>query len=69
MYRSDVEYDFDLKPTAFQQLIDNIDRDLCFAIEVEAGMERSEISNYEQVRRLPGVSTELGNRATVTTCR
>ncbi|KAL3923554.1 MAG: hypothetical protein SGILL_001593, partial [Bacillariaceae sp.] len=50
VYRSDVEYDFDLKPSAFQQLIDNIDRDLCFAIEVEAGMERSEITNYEEVR-------------------
>lgn len=50
VYRSDIEYDFDLKPTAFQQLIDNIDRDLSFAIEVEAGVDRSEIINYEEVR-------------------
>ena len=50
VYRSDVEYEFDLVPSAFQQLIDNIDRDLCFAIEVEAGMDRSEIINYEEVR-------------------
>eukprot|EP00536_Pseudo-nitzschia_multiseries_P014500 jgi/Psemu1/298741/fgenesh1_pm.714_\ len=50
VYRSDVEYEFDLVPTAFQQLIDNIDRDLCFAIEVEAGIDRSEITNYEEVR-------------------
>jgi len=50
VYRSDIEYDFDLKPTAFQQLIDNIDRDLSFAIEVEAGVDRSEIVNYEEVR-------------------
>ena len=50
VYRSDVEYEFDLVPSAFQHLIDNIDRDLCFAIEVEAGMDRSEIVNYEQVR-------------------
>jgi DNA polymerase epsilon subunit 1 len=50
VYRSDVEYEFDLVPSAFQQLIDNIDRDLCFAIEVEAGMDRSEITNYEEVR-------------------
>ncbi|KAL3922010.1 MAG: hypothetical protein SGILL_002437 [Bacillariaceae sp.] len=50
VYRSDVEYDFDLVPSAFQQLIDNIDRDLCFAIEMEAGMERSDITNYEEVR-------------------
>ncbi len=50
VYRSDIEYDFDLKPTAFQQLIDNIDRDLSFAIEVEAGVDRAEIVNYEEVR-------------------
>jgi DNA polymerase epsilon subunit 1 len=50
VYRSDIEYDFDLKPSAFQQLIDNIDRDLSFAIEVEAGVDRSEIVNYEDVR-------------------
>lgn len=50
VYRSDIEYDFDLKPSAFQQLIDHIDRDLSFAIEVEAGVDRSEIVNYEEVR-------------------
>jgi DNA polymerase epsilon subunit 1 len=50
VYRSDVSYEFDLKPAAFQQLIDNIDRDLCFSIEVEAGMDRREIANYEEVR-------------------
>jgi DNA polymerase epsilon subunit 1 len=50
VYRSDVEYEFDLKPTAFQQLIDNIDRDLCFSIEVEGGMDRSDITNYDEVR-------------------
>ena len=50
VYRSDVEYDFDLVPSAFQHLIDQIDRDLCFAIEVEAGMDRGSIVNYEQVR-------------------
>jgi DNA polymerase epsilon subunit 1 len=50
VYRSDIEYDFDLKPAAFQQLIDNVDRDLSFAIEVEAGVDRSEILNYEEVR-------------------
>lgn len=50
VYRSDVEYEFDLKASAFQQLIDNIDRDLCFSIEVEGGMDRSEITNYDEVR-------------------
>jgi len=37
VYRSDIEYDFDLKPHAFQMLMDNIDQDLTFAIEVELG--------------------------------
>jgi DNA polymerase epsilon subunit 1 len=50
VYRSDIEYDFDLKPSAFQRLIDHIDRDLSFAIEVEAGVDRSDIVNYEEVR-------------------
>ena len=49
VYRSDIEYDFDLKPTAFQGLIDNIDRDLNFAIEVEAGLEQKDVANYDQV--------------------
>ncbi len=49
VYRSDIEYKFDLKPSAFQQLIDNIDRDLAFAIEVEGGIERNTITNYEEV--------------------
>lgn len=50
VYRSDVEYEFDLKATAFQQLIDNIDRDLTFSIEVEGGMDRSKVVNYDEVR-------------------
>lgn len=59
VYRSDVEYEFDLVPSAFQHLIDNIDRDLCFAIEVEAGMDRSDIINYEEVRSKIIESLEL----------
>jgi DNA polymerase epsilon subunit 1 len=49
VYRSNIEYDFDLKPAAFQQLIDNIDRDLAFAIEVEAGKDRKDVVNYDEV--------------------
>jgi len=52
VYRSDIEYEFDLKPSAFQQLIDNIDRDLCFAIEVEGGKDRKDVENYDEVRSL-----------------
>ena len=50
VYRSDIEYDFDMEPSAFQSLIENIDRDLIFAIEVEEGKKRSDIDNYEEVR-------------------
>ncbi len=49
VYRSDIEYKFDLKPSAFQTLIDNIDRDLTFAIEVEGGIDRTTITNYDEV--------------------
>ncbi|KAI2497495.1 protein of unknown function (DUF1744) [Fragilaria crotonensis] len=50
VYRSDVEYEFDLKPAAFQMLINNIDRDLTFAIEVELGGDRSKVTNYNDIR-------------------
>lgn len=50
VYRSDIEYEFDLKPSAFQQLIDNIDRDLVFAIEVEGGKKKEDFVNYDEVR-------------------
>lgn len=49
VYRSDIEYEFQLKPSCFQMLIDNIDRDLTFAIEVEGGLMRSDIVNYDEV--------------------
>ena len=49
VYRSDVEYEFDLKPSAFQMLIDHVDRDLTFAIEVEGGTDRSKVVNYDEV--------------------
>lgn len=50
VFRSDLEYEFDLKPAAFQGLIDNIDRDLSFAIEVEGGLQRKDMINYDEVR-------------------
>jgi hypothetical protein len=52
VYRSDTEYEFDLVPTAFQQLIDNVDRDLVFSIEVEGGKKREDIVNYNEVSNL-----------------
>lgn len=49
VYRSDVNYTFDVKPNAMNGLIQNIDRDLAFAIEVEAGMDRFNVKNYDEV--------------------
>ena len=50
VYRSDLEYDFQLQPTAFQQLIDNVDRDLTFTIEIENGKQQADVTNYNEVR-------------------
>ena len=49
VYRSDLENDFQLQPTAFQQLIDNVDRDLTFTIEVENGKQQVDVTNYNEV--------------------
>lgn len=49
VYRSDIEYKFDMKPEGFQSLIDNVDRDMTFAIEVEGGVDRRKITNYDEV--------------------
>ncbi len=50
VYRSDIEYKFDMKPEGFQGLIDNVDRVMTFAIEVEGGIDRRKITNYDEVR-------------------
>lgn len=50
VFRSDLPEKFRLVPSALQALIDNIDRDLTFAIEVESGVQRDTISNYDEVR-------------------
>ena len=49
VYRSDIKYTFDVDPEAVDELIRNIDRDLAFAIEVEAGMDRFDVKNYDEV--------------------
>ncbi len=51
VYRSDIEYEFDMVPSAFDGLIANIDRDLKFAIEVEGGKKMEDIINYDDVKR------------------
>lgn len=49
VFRSDLPEKFRLVPSALQALIDNVDRDLTFAIEVESGVQRDTVSNYDEV--------------------
>ena len=49
VFRSDVQYDFHLNSDALEGLISNVDRDLEFAIEVEAGKDRFDVTNYDEV--------------------
>ena len=50
VFRSDLPCKFNVDPKSYQMLIDNIDRALTFSVEVEYGIERSEIANYDEVR-------------------
>lgn len=50
VFRSDLPVKFRLDPTAFQYLIDTIDRSLTFHIEVEEGKQRSDVTNYDIIR-------------------
>ena len=43
---------FDLKPLAFQQSNDNLDQGITFAIEVEGGIGKNAVMNYNVVRRI-----------------
>ena len=59
VYRSDIEYKFDMKPEGFQGLIDNVDRVMTFAIEVEGGIDRRKITNYDEVSQLSTILWSL----------
>ncbi|KAL6531312.1 hypothetical protein OROHE_014381 [Orobanche hederae] len=50
VFRSDLPASFKLDPAAFEQLIDNLDRDLQYAIMVEGKMELESVSNYDDVK-------------------
>jgi DNA polymerase epsilon subunit 1 len=50
VFRDDIPTKFELDPTAFDELIANVDRDLTFALEVENGVQRSDCENYDEVR-------------------
>uniref|UniRef100_H3G7C4 DNA polymerase epsilon catalytic subunit n=1 Tax=Phytophthora ramorum TaxID=164328 RepID=H3G7C4_PHYRM len=51
VFRADFLYDFQLVPSAFQQLIDNIDRDLRFSLEIEMDVPLDRVANYNEVKR------------------
>ncbi|TFJ85676.1 hypothetical protein NSK_003184 [Nannochloropsis salina CCMP1776] len=50
VYRSDIDYKFRLVPSALQALIDNVDRDLRFAVEVEGHARVENVVNYAEVK-------------------
>ncbi|KAI3783594.1 hypothetical protein L1987_42678 [Smallanthus sonchifolius] len=50
VFRSDLPTSFKLDPSAFKQLIENLDRDLQYAIRVEGKMDVESVSNYDEVK-------------------
>ncbi|KAK4760568.1 hypothetical protein SAY87_005461 [Trapa incisa] len=50
VFRSDLPTQFKLDPSAYKQLIDNLDRDLQYAIRVEGKMDLETVSNYDEVK-------------------
>ena len=51
VFRSDFDYKFRVVPEACQTLIDKIDNDLKFALEVEGNMKLEDVSNYDEVKQ------------------
>lgn len=51
VFRSDIPNKFSVQPHALQELIDHVDRDLTFAVEIENGLQRTDIANYDDVRQ------------------
>ncbi|GBG71096.1 hypothetical protein CBR_g8395 [Chara braunii] len=50
VFRSDIPTRFRLDPRGYEYLLDNLDRDLQYAITVEGKMELSSVLNYEEVK-------------------
>ena len=53
VYRSNVEYRFNTKPSGFQGIVDNADRNMVFTIEAEGGIGQRRIANYAEVSARP----------------
>ncbi|XP_031270603.1 DNA polymerase epsilon catalytic subunit A-like [Pistacia vera] len=50
VFRSDLPTSFKLDPAAYEQLINNLDRDLQYAIRVEHKTDLESVTNYEEVK-------------------
>ena len=50
IYRADFDYAFKVDPATVQRLIDSVDKDLTFALEVEEGVDRSAVTNFDSVK-------------------
>uniref|UniRef100_A0ACD5XVC0 Uncharacterized protein n=1 Tax=Avena sativa TaxID=4498 RepID=A0ACD5XVC0_AVESA len=50
VFRSDLPTKFQLEPSAFEQLIENLDRDLQYAIAVEGKLDINSVKNYDEVK-------------------
>ncbi|KAL2240087.1 UNVERIFIED_CONTAM: DNA polymerase epsilon catalytic subunit A, partial [Sesamum indicum] len=50
VFRSDLPTSFNLDPAAYGQLLDNLDRDLQYAIKVEGKMDLESVTNYDEVK-------------------
>ncbi|KAA8544223.1 hypothetical protein F0562_022235 [Nyssa sinensis] len=50
VFRSDLPTSFKLDPSAYEQLINNLDRDLQYAIRVEGKMDLESVLNYDEVK-------------------
>nr|ASF90262.1 hypothetical protein SPAR03885 [Bartheletia paradoxa] len=57
VFRSDIATDFKIVPSAVQQLIDELDPALKFAIEVEGEQKMENVTNYDEVKT--GIQTAL----------
>lgn len=51
VFRSDFTYKFNVDPGAIDELIQNLDRDLKFAIEVEGGKKMENIKDYDEQKQ------------------
>ncbi|KAL6634447.1 hypothetical protein ACP70R_027118 [Stipagrostis hirtigluma subsp. patula] len=50
VFRSDLPTKFQLEPSAYEQLIGNLDRDLQYAISVEGKLDIDSVTNYDEVK-------------------